>query len=74
MCVNCGCGEPSTRHIEGDIVLEDLVTAARNHEMDIDQVIDNISALRGELSNQSGDGGRSDGAEKMPEVPAPPRR
>ncbi|MDB5064802.1 MAG: hypothetical protein JWM18_1236 [Chloroflexi bacterium] len=49
MCVSCGCGDPDTRHIAGDIVLEDLVQAARNHEIPVDQVIANIDAMRGQV-------------------------
>ena len=74
MCVSCGCGDVNTRHIQGDIVLEDLVQAARNHEMEVDQVITNIEALRGQMPTDSGDGGRNDWTEKMPEVPKPPAR
>jgi hypothetical protein len=59
MCVSCGCGDPDTRHIAGDIVLEDLVQAARNHELPVDQVIANIDALRGQVpgnGSQTGQG------------------
>ena len=63
MCVSCGCGDPGTRHIEGDIVLEDLVQAARNHEMPVDQVIANIEAMRGQVPG--GGSGAAQGAEKQ---------
>jgi hypothetical protein len=34
--------------MQGDIVLEDLIHAARNHQIPVDQVISNIDAMRGE--------------------------
>jgi len=44
MCLNCGCGEANERHKEGDITLDDLKVAARNHEMEVEQAADNIHA------------------------------
>lgn len=71
MCVSCGCGDVNARHIAGDIVLEDLVQAARNHELEVDQVIANIEAMRGETPGDASAGGRTDWTERMPEVPKP---
>lgn len=42
MCVSCGCGEPNERHKDGDITLQDVEKAARNHEMKVEQTADNI--------------------------------
>jgi hypothetical protein len=42
MCMNCGCGDVNTRHKRGDIILDDLEKAAKNHNMDVPQVVRNI--------------------------------
>ena len=44
MCMSCGCGEPNERHKPGDITLEDLTTAAKNHQLEVEQAADNIHA------------------------------
>jgi hypothetical protein len=55
MCMSCGCGEPDERHKPGDITREDLEKAAKNHDLDVQQVVRNIqqSAHQGQ-----GGGGR----------------
>jgi hypothetical protein len=35
MCLNCGCGEPETRHKESDITLEDVRQASAGTSMDV---------------------------------------
>jgi len=42
MCINCGCGEVNERHKPGDITMQDLEKAARNHDMDVEKAADNI--------------------------------
>ncbi|MGI8915862.1 MAG: hypothetical protein ACR2JY_19145 [Chloroflexota bacterium] len=44
MCLNCGCDEPNERHKPGDITLDDLKKAAKNHDMPVEQAADNIHA------------------------------
>ncbi|MGI8916233.1 MAG: hypothetical protein ACR2JY_21075 [Chloroflexota bacterium] len=44
MCMNCGCGEPNERHKPGDITLDDLKKAAKNHDMPVEKAADNIHA------------------------------
>jgi len=44
MCLSCACGEPNLRRRSGDIVLDDVSQAARNHGMDVRSVADNIHA------------------------------
>jgi hypothetical protein len=34
MCLNCGCGEPETRHKETDITAEDVRNAAAGSPLD----------------------------------------
>ena len=42
MCLSCACGEPNERHKEGDITLDDLKRAAKNHDMEVEKTADNI--------------------------------
>jgi hypothetical protein len=42
MCVSCGCGKPNERHKPGDITRDDLEKAAKNHDLDVQQVAKNI--------------------------------
>ncbi|TMD89265.1 MAG: hypothetical protein E6I76_20680 [Chloroflexi bacterium] len=78
MCASCGCGEPHIRHLSGDIVLGDLILAARNHGLDLDQVIQNIAGIRGALPNQPFEAAASPQAtgwaDRSPQVPPPPGR
>ena len=34
MCLNCGCGEPETRHKESDITLDDVREAATGSSLE----------------------------------------
>lgn len=49
MCMSCGCGKVDERHKPGDIVLDDLKKAAKNHDMEVEQTADNIHASAKEL-------------------------
>lgn len=40
MCLNCGCGEPETRHKETDITADDVRKASAGSSMD--QTIQNM--------------------------------
>lgn len=40
MCLNCGCGEPETRHKETDITADDVRQASANNPLD--QTVQNI--------------------------------
>jgi hypothetical protein len=42
MCMNCGCGEPDTRHQPTDITREDLQRAADGSGMTLDQAASNV--------------------------------
>ena len=52
MCMNCGCGKPNDRHKEGDIILDDLERAAKNHNLEVEQVADNIHQSARQLKEQ----------------------
>jgi hypothetical protein len=54
MCMSCGCGEPDERHKPGDIVREDLEKAARNYDLDVQQMVRNIQ----QSAQQRSGGGR----------------
>ncbi len=43
MCVSCGCGEPNERHKPGDITMDDLTKAAKNHDLTVEDVGKNIA-------------------------------
>ena len=43
MCLNCGCGEPDTRHQPTDITREDVERAAKGGGMSVDKAIGNLS-------------------------------
>jgi hypothetical protein len=43
MCLNCGCGEPDTRHQPTDITREDVERAAQGGGLSVDQAITNLS-------------------------------
>lgn len=54
MCMNCGCGSPNERHMPGDITLDDMQRAARNHNMDVEQAADNIHDSAKQARDQGG--------------------
>ena len=46
MCLNCGCGEPDTRHHPTDITRDDVQQAAKGSGMSMDETTANMrSAL-----------------------------
>ena len=54
MCVSCGCGEPNERHKAGDITMDDLAKAAKNHDLKVEDVAKNITeATSGSKSSGS---------------------
>lgn len=53
MCVNCGCGEVNERHKPGDITMQDLEKAAKNHDMDVEQAAKNISKSASKAGSRS---------------------
>ncbi len=55
MCLNCGCGEPNERHKPGDITLDDLQKAAKNHDMPVEKAADNIRTA----ARQAGTAGKA---------------
>ena len=60
MCLNCGCGEPETRHQETDITADDVRKAAAGKPMD--QTIQNVRAGLDKVGqSQSGGTGGSMG-------------
>jgi hypothetical protein len=52
MCMNCGCGKVNERHKPGDIVLDDLRKAASNHDLEVEEVADNIHNAARDLKKQ----------------------
>lgn len=42
MCMNCGCGEYTKQHKPTDITLDMLQSAAKGHDMEVEQAADNI--------------------------------
>jgi hypothetical protein len=56
MCLNCGCGEPETRHKETDITAEDVRKASAGSSMD--QTVKNMQASLDKMGQSQG--GQSD--------------
>lgn len=56
MCVSCGCGQVNQRHKDGDLTMDDIQRAARNHDLQPNQVAQNIQKS---VSQQGGSMGRS---------------
>jgi hypothetical protein len=52
MCLNCGCGEPETRHKETDITAEDVRKAAAGTPMD--QTIQNMRTSLDKMGQSQG--------------------
>ena len=50
MCLNCGCGEPDTRHQPTDITRDDVERAAEGGGLTVDQAISNLSDSLSKLS------------------------
>jgi hypothetical protein len=58
MCLNCGCGEPETRHKETDITAEDVRNAAGGNS--IDQTVQNMRTSLDKMGQ--GQGGQMAGS------------
>lgn len=52
MCLNCGCGEPETRHQETDITADDVRQASAGKPMD--QTVENIRAGLDKMGQSEG--------------------
>jgi len=52
MCLNCGCGEPETRHKETDITAEDVRKASADSSMD--QTVKNMRASLDKIDSTAG--------------------
>jgi len=50
--MSCGCGKPDERHKPGDIVLDDLKKAAKNHDLEVEKVADNIHSSAKQMKEQ----------------------
>lgn len=53
MCLNCGCGEPDTRHQPTDITRQDVEQAARGAGATIDETVANLTASLAKLSEDT---------------------
>lgn len=58
MCLNCGCGEPDSRHRPSDIIRQDVEEAAKGQQMDVEEAASNMLAslerIRGEAADDHG--------------------
>ena len=52
MCMSCGCGKVNDRHKPGDIILDDLKKAAKNHDMEVEEAADNIHNSAREMKHE----------------------
>ena len=56
MCLNCGCGEPDTRHQPTDITRQDVEAAAQGSGATVDETVANLTAALTKLGDTaSGD-------------------
>ena len=56
MCLNCGCGEPDTRHQPTDITRQDVEQAAQGSGATVDETVANLTASLEKLgADASGD-------------------
>jgi len=53
MCMNCGCGDVNERHKPGDITMQDLEKAAKNHDMDVAKAAQNIQQAASKAGSTS---------------------
>lgn len=52
MCLNCGCGEPETRHKETDITADDVRQASAGKPLD--QTVQNMRASLDKMGQSQG--------------------
>jgi hypothetical protein len=65
MCLNCGCGEPETRHKDTDITAEDVRNASAGSSME--QTVQNMQASLDKMRTSQGVGsGTSVGQSNSP--------
>jgi hypothetical protein len=64
MCLNCGCGEPDTRHKDSDIVQQDVQKAADGQGMSRDETIQNIESSLQKMRSQQTAGTSSTGSSR----------
>lgn len=62
MCMNCGCGEPETRHKDTDITLDDVRQASAGKSMDetvrnLRTSLDKAGQSQGSMSSSAGQSG-----------------
>jgi hypothetical protein len=57
MCLNCGCGEPDTRHKDSDLVREDLQRAADGQGSSMDETVGNLESSLKDLHSGTPSGG-----------------
>ena len=49
MCLNCGCGEPDTRHQLTDITRQDIEQAAKGGGATVEETVANLTASLAKL-------------------------
>lgn len=54
MCLNCGCGEPETRHKDTDITMDDVRNASAGAPLD--QTVQNMRSSLEKMGRPEGDG------------------
>ncbi len=64
MCLNCGCGEPETRHKETDITADDVRQAAAGTPMD--QTIQNMRTSLDKMGQSQGSGSMGQSSASSP--------
>ncbi len=52
MCLNCGCGEPETRHKETDITADDVRNAAGDSSLD--ETVQNLRTSLDKMGRSQG--------------------
>lgn len=53
MCLNCGCGEPDTRHQPTDITRQDVEQAAEGSGATVDEAVANLTASLAKLGAEA---------------------
>ena len=68
MCLNCGCGEPETRHKDTDITADDVRSAAAGTSMD--QTVQNMRASLDQMAQSQGGSSGGSMGQSNPGTPA----
>lgn len=53
MCLNCGCGEPDTRHQPTDITRQDVEQAAQGSGATVEETVANLTASLAKLEGEA---------------------